>query len=159
MTRFPSGLPCERARAWAALLPDGELSVLEQKLLDAHLGRCHACGHFSAQVAAAAAQLRAAPLQPLPGPVLVPTRYRTRVYARARMVGAAAAVAAMALGIAARAPLSPQQHQTFQLPRVADFSGGDLAEQQALRDVRREAIIAAIAARSRPAGHFGTQPI
>ena len=158
MTRFPSGLPCERARAWAALVPDGELSVLEQKLLDAHLARCRSCSHFSAQVAAAVAQLRAAPLEPLPIPVSVSTRHPRRIPARARMVGAAAAVAAMALGIAARAPLSPGQQETFQQPRVVDFSG-DLAEQQALRDVRREAIVAAIAARSRPAGHFGTQPI
>ena len=158
MTRFPSGLPCERARAWAALLPDGELSVLERRLLDAHLARCGACTHFSAQVAAAVAELRAAELQPLPAPVAVPARHPRRVYARARMVGAAAAVAAMALGVAARAPLSSGQQESLQLPQVVDF-GGDLAEQQALRDARREAIVAAIAARSRPAGHFGTQPI
>lgn len=159
MTRFPSGLPCERARVWSALVPDGELSVLEQKLLDAHLARCRACSHFSAQVTAAVAQLRAAPLQPLPVPIAVSTRHRRRIPARARMVGAAAAVAAMALGVAARAPLSSEQQVTFQLPRVVDFSGGDLAEQQALRDARRAAIVAAIAARSRPTGHFGTQPI
>ena len=156
MTRFPSGLPCERARAWAALVPDGELSVLEQKLLDAHLARCRACSHFSAQVEAAVAQLRAAALQPLPVPVLVSTRHRRRIPARARMVGAAAAVAAMALGVASRAPVSPGQQETFQSPQVVDFSG-DLSEQQALRDARREAIVAAIAARRRPAGHFGTQ--
>jgi predicted anti-sigma-YlaC factor YlaD len=135
------------------------VSVLEQKLLDAHLVRCRSCSHFSAQVAAAAAELRAAALQPLPVPVSVPTRHRPRIYARARMVGAAAAVAAMALGVASRAPLSPGQQQTFPLPRVVDFAGGDLAEQQALRDARREAIVAALAARSRPTGHFGTQPI
>jgi predicted anti-sigma-YlaC factor YlaD len=159
MTRFPSGLPCERARAWAALVPDGELSVLERKLLDAHLARCGACTHFSAQVAALVAQLRDASLHPLPGPVSIPARHPNRIYARARMVGAAAAVAAMALGVASRAPLSPGQHETLRFARVADFAEGDLAEQQALRDARREAIVAAIAARSRPAGHFGTQPI
>jgi hypothetical protein len=158
VTRFSSGLPCERARAWAALVPDGELSVLEQRLLDAHRARCAACRHFSAQVAAVAAELRAAALQPPPVPVLVPARHRRQVGARLRMVGAAAAVAAMALGVAARAPLSTDRQDTFPL-RAADVAGGDRAEQQALRAVRREAIVAAAAARRRPAGHFGTQPI
>jgi predicted anti-sigma-YlaC factor YlaD len=139
-------------------VPDGELSVLEQRLLDGHLARCVACAHFSAQVAAAAAELRAAALQPLADPIAVPAPQRRRVPAGLRMAGAAVAVAAMALGVASRAPLSAGQQETFKLPRVVDFSG-ELAEQQALRDVRREAIAAAIAARSRPAGHFGTQPI
>ena len=78
--------------------------------------------------------------------------------ARVRTVGAAAAVAVMALGIASRAPLSAGERQSFQLRPCVDFSGGDQAEQQALRDLRREAIVAAIEARNRPARHFGNQP-
>ena len=151
--------PCERARSWAALAPDDELSVLEQKLLDAHVARCGSCSHFSVQVAVVAAELRASPARELPRPVSVPAWRRRCVHARARMVGAAAAVAVMALGVASPSPLSAGKQETFRLPRVVDFSGGDRAEQQALRDVRREAIVGAIAARSRPAGHFGTQPI
>jgi hypothetical protein len=154
MTGFPSGLPCERARAWAALVPDGELSMLEQRLLGAHLERCRACRDFSAQVLAAVAELRAAALQPLPGPIAVAVRHRRGIAARARMVGAAAAVAAMALGIAARGPLSAEQ-EPFRFPVAIDYSGGDQAEQQELRDLRREEIVAAIAARRRPARHFG----
>jgi hypothetical protein len=64
----------------------------------------------------------------------------------------------MALGIASRAPLQTSDQQAFQLPRVVDFSGGDEAEQQALRNLRREAIVQATAARNRPARHFGNQP-
>ena len=158
MTRFPRGVLCERARSWAALAPDDELSELEQKLLDAHLARCGACSRFSMQVAAVATELRAAALQPLPRPVSIPTWRRRPVYARVRTVGAAAAVAVMALGIASRAPLSTGDPQSLQLPRVVDFSGGDAAEQQALRNILREAIVQETAARNRPARHFGNQP-
>jgi len=158
MTRFPRGVLCERARSWAALAPDGELSELERKLLDAHVARCGACSTFTVQVAAIAGALRAAALQPLPRPVSISTWRRRHVYARVRMVGAAAAVAAMALGVTARAPLSAGEQQSFQFPRVVDFSGGDLAEHQELRNIRREAIVAAIEARNRPARHFGNQP-
>ena len=149
---------CERARSWAALAPDGELSELERKLLDAHLVRCDACSRFSVQVAAVAAELRAAALQPLPRPVSIPSWRRRPAYARVRTVGAAAAVAVMALGIASRAPLSTGERQSLQFPSVVDFSGGDEAEQQALRNIRREAIVEATAARNRPARHFGNQP-
>jgi hypothetical protein len=149
---------CERARSWAALAPDGELSELEQKLLDSHLARCAGCSRFAVQVAAVATELRAAALQPLAQPVSIATWRRRPAYARVRTVGAAAAVAVMALGIASRAPLQTSDQQAFQLPRVVDFSGGDEAEQQALRNLRREAIVQATAARNRPARHFGNQP-
>lgn len=122
MARHPAGVLCERARAWAALAPDGELSELERKLLDAHLQRCAACGHFAVQVARIAAELREAALQPLPGPVSVPIWRRRPVYARVRAVGAAAAVAVMALGVASRAPLAPSDRDSFDLPRVTNFA-------------------------------------
>ena len=51
---------CERTRTWAALAPDGELAVLERRLLDAHLANCLACRSFADDVAAIAAELRAA---------------------------------------------------------------------------------------------------
>jgi anti-sigma factor RsiW len=122
MARHPTGVLCERARSWAALAPDGELSELERKLLDSHLQRCAACGHFAVRVAAIAAELRAAALEPLPQPVSVPIWRRRPVYARMRAVGAAAAVAAMALGVASRAPLDPSDRESFDLPRVTNFA-------------------------------------
>jgi anti-sigma factor RsiW len=51
---------CERARLWAALEVDGELSELERKLLLAHTQRCAACAHALEQFHAAAAVLRSA---------------------------------------------------------------------------------------------------
>lgn len=122
MAEFPTAVLCERARTWAALAPDNELSELERKLLDAHVQRCPACAHFAVDVAAVAAELRAAALQPLPRPLSVPIWRRRPVYARFRAVGAAAAVAVMALGIAARAPLSSSESDSFDLPRVTNFA-------------------------------------
>ncbi|HWL33791.1 MAG TPA: zf-HC2 domain-containing protein [Gaiellaceae bacterium] len=118
----PTGVLCERARTWAALAPDGELSELERKLLDAHVQRCAACAYFALEVAAVAAELRAAGLQPLPRPLVVPIWRRRPVYARVRTVGAAAAVAVMALGIASRAPLSGSDRELLELPRVTNFA-------------------------------------
>jgi predicted anti-sigma-YlaC factor YlaD len=122
MVGHPNGVLCERARTWAALAPDGELSELERKLLDAHVQRCAACAYFAVEVAAVASELRAAALQPLPRPLVVPIWRRRPVYARVRAVGAAAAVAVMALGVASRAPLSASDRESFDLPRVTNFA-------------------------------------
>jgi predicted anti-sigma-YlaC factor YlaD len=122
MVGHPTGILCERARTWAALAPDGELSELERKLLDAHVQRCAACAHFALEVAAVAGELRAAAPQRLPRPLVVPIWRRRPVYARVRAVGAAAAVAVMALGIAARSPLSTSDSESFEMPRVTNFA-------------------------------------
>ena len=122
MAGHPTGILCERARTWAALAPDGELSELERKLLDAHVQRCSACARFALEVAAVAAELRAAGLERLPRPVSVPVWRRRPVYARVRAVGAAAAVAVMALGVASRAPLAPSERDSFKVPQVTNFA-------------------------------------
>lgn len=158
MTLVSNGALCERARSWAALAPDGELSELERKLLDSHVTRCRACSRFAVEVAAVAADLRACPLQPLPGPVSISTWHRRRVYARARGVAAAAAVAVMAFGIASRAPLATSDRESLQLPRVVDFSGGDQAEIQRLEAAQRLATLRTTPTRLRPARRFGNQP-
>jgi predicted anti-sigma-YlaC factor YlaD len=135
MMRHPRGVLCDRARAWAALAPDGELSELERKLLGSHLDRCDACADFAVRVAAVAAELRAASLQPLPRPISLPVWRRRHVYARVRTVGAAAAVALMALGLAGRAPLSTGDRDRLQLPRVTNFANN--AEQEVALIIRR----------------------
>ena len=122
MAEHPTATLCERARTWAALAPDGELSELERKLLQSHVQRCAACAHFAVEVAAVAAELRAAELRPLTRPLSIPIWRRRPVYARVRAVGAAAAVAAMALGIASRAPLAPSAESSAGLPRVTNFA-------------------------------------
>jgi predicted anti-sigma-YlaC factor YlaD len=121
MADHPAAI-CERARTWAALAPDGELSELERKLLDAHVQRCSPCAHFALDVAAIAAELRSAAPQPLPRPLSVPIWRRRPVYSRVRAVGAAAAVAAMALGVASRGPLTPSDGDSFRVPQVTNFA-------------------------------------
>jgi ferric-dicitrate binding protein FerR (iron transport regulator) len=142
---------CDRARAWAALAPDSELSELERKLLGAHLDRCHACAEFAVEVAAVAASLRAAALQPLPKPVSVPVWRRRPVYARVQAIGAAAAVAAMALGVASRAPLAPSENNSGALPRVTNFANSAPAREVELIS-RRTQNEQASATRFRPMG-------
>ena len=61
MTAAPGQL-CPRARFWASLRVDGELSELEGALLDAHLGRCADCRDYAAGVVGATAALRNTPL-------------------------------------------------------------------------------------------------
>lgn len=141
MTRFPTGVLCERARTWAALAPDGELSELERHLLDSHLVRCAACSRFSVEVAAIALELRHAEPQPLPHPVSIPVWRRRQRYARIRTVGAAAAVAVMALGIASRAPLTTSQQKPLKLPQITDFSENVQGEDAQFRALRHAGII------------------
>jgi hypothetical protein len=137
MAKHSLGTSCERARAWAALAPDGELSMLERKLLDSHVQRCATCSDFAVQVAAVAAGLRTAALEPLPQPVSTPTRWRrSPVYGRVRTVAAGAAVAAMALGIASRAPLATTERDSFALPRITNFSENLQREATQLRALR-----------------------
>ena len=64
-----SGVLCGRARWWAALAPDDELSELERKRLRAHLAGCGACSRFALEAAALAiAVAKAAPTTgPAPG--------------------------------------------------------------------------------------------
>ncbi|HXH89545.1 MAG TPA: zf-HC2 domain-containing protein [Gaiellaceae bacterium] len=160
MTRFPRGVLCERARSWAALAPDNELSELERKLLDSHLERCAGCSSFAERVVAVAEALRSEPLQPLTYPIPVPSWRRRTVYARFRTVGAAAAVAAMALGIAARAPLPSDARQDgFRAPNVAASALDDRTEQDEMRDLRRDQILNAgpVLAATSSVRHFGDQ--
>jgi predicted anti-sigma-YlaC factor YlaD len=85
---------CERAREWASLRLDGELSELERLLLRRHLSRCEPCRAFAESVAAATAVLRSTPAA-LPARRLEVSEPRRRPLRR-RL--AAAAVAAAAAG-------------------------------------------------------------
>jgi predicted anti-sigma-YlaC factor YlaD len=87
---------CDRARDWASLRADGELSELESALLVAHLRRCDGCASFALGVDAVAAQLRTAPLEELARPVRLP---EGRAPLRAVQLGAAAALVAAAAGL------------------------------------------------------------
>jgi hypothetical protein len=143
---------CERVRAWAALAPDGELSQLERRLLDTHLGYCEDCREFASGVAAVACSLRAAALH-RPARLLAPIPVRPRLV-RVRAAAAAAAVAALALGIAQRAPLPTGGD----LPSAPAAGASPVDEQRAFRQHRRAELLASAAAAERAVQAFGDRP-
>jgi ferric-dicitrate binding protein FerR (iron transport regulator) len=92
------GVRCERARHWASLHLDGELSTLEGQLLDRHLRTCEECRAFDAGIVVATSLLREAPPElPRRQASPVPAR-RSRFRFEARRT---ALVAAAALGLGA----------------------------------------------------------
>jgi len=143
---------CERTRTWAALAPDGELAVLERRLLDAHLARCLACRSFADDVAAIAAELRAAAVERTARRLVLPAVPMRRTGASRLRAGASvAAVAAMALGIAARTPLADHGDRRSRAPGAspADVARAEL---HTVRLFRQEEQMRRIdAPRSRPA--------
>lgn len=91
---------CERAREWASLRLDGELSEFEQALLGGHLEKCADCARYVAQVDTTTTALRGAEWERLVTHVTLPVRRRRAVPLRAMsaMAGAAAVAAAVGLG-------------------------------------------------------------
>jgi hypothetical protein len=85
---------CARARAWASLRLDDQLSDFEEVLLEAHLARCDDCGAFAASISDLTAALRSAPLEQPAFAFEPPHRTRGRTVAL-RAVSAAAAVAVL----------------------------------------------------------------
>ncbi|HXV58772.1 MAG TPA: zf-HC2 domain-containing protein [Gaiellaceae bacterium] len=98
---------CERAREWASLRLDGELSLLEEELLERHLGACESCGAFEAGMRETTELLRAAPEElpsrplRLPEPVAGASPLLKR---RTAVVAAAALVAGALVGSFAERP-------------------------------------------------------
>jgi len=91
---------CERAREWASLRLDGELSELERALLDAHTRNCAACAEYVAEIGAFTTAIRFAELEQLPRPVALPLRRSFAWATRAFQAGAAtAAVLAITAGV------------------------------------------------------------
>ena len=87
---------CERARQWASLDVDSELSTFERALLQAHLADCVECCEFRSSGGRCANALRTAPLQPFT--VTVPGRVRRRVSRSLAPAVAALAVVSVGLG-------------------------------------------------------------
>lgn len=57
----PRNSRCDRARQWASLRIDGELSELEDALLEKHLEGCVSCSAFAVRLAATTEAVRSAP--------------------------------------------------------------------------------------------------
>jgi Putative zinc-finger len=153
-----SSARCERTRLWAALIPDGELSLLERRLLEAHLGHCATCRGFAERVAEIAADLREAAAERPSRRLLLPAApIRRSAHVRVRSVASLAAVAAMAVGIAAQAPV-PIERQRPPAPVGAAPAEVEDAEQRTMRFLRRDAQLASPKYADRPAHAFGTRP-
>jgi len=88
---------CERAREWASLELDGELSTFERALLDAHLEGCRTCTEFRSTISGLTGALRSAPHERFDG-VVIGRHPRRRVRMRLAPAAAAMAVAAVGLG-------------------------------------------------------------
>ncbi|MCW2965992.1 MAG: hypothetical protein JWO17_3244 [Actinomycetia bacterium] len=97
-----SGHVCERARFWASLRLDGELSELEGALLDAHLARCTGCQAVVERFGASTTALRTATLEHI-APVAVDLPRSPR-----RLLATVAVAAVLVLGVIAGGFVSGQ---------------------------------------------------
>ena len=131
---------CDRARVWASLALDGELSELERRLLQAHLGHCESCAAFVAGVEALTEVLRTAPLEVSDRTFAAPARRRLVPGKRLAVQGAlAASLAGLAAGLGVLAgPLTrgsdePAPRLSEDVVLVTPSSANQLGEQGRLR--------------------------
>jgi anti-sigma factor RsiW len=90
-------IECERARLWASLDADSEITELERAALAAHLGGCPACAAAVEQLDEVVRSLRRTPLVEPSRPLIV--LRRRRHHGRLHLAASAAAVvAALAFG-------------------------------------------------------------
>ena len=105
-----NSLTCDRVRERICAEVDGELSIFERRLVDAHERSCPDCLDFRQSVRRIAAAMRSTPLEPLPRPIALPVRHRLALRARSfQLAGATAAVAFMA-GVTAWSVVSDPEH-------------------------------------------------
>lgn len=92
---------CERARTWASLRADGELSELEEALLDGHVAVCPSCAAFARGFAGVAGAMRGLDLeQPAPLALALPRRRaRTLLPIGLAALGLAVSAAIVALAV------------------------------------------------------------
>jgi len=135
MMSASTGQLCARARFWASLRIDGELSELEGALLDAHLARCPDCRAVAAGFAEATESLREAPLE-RSAPIVVALRRGPK-----RLVVAAGIAAVIAAGAVAGGFVRGEvDAKTSSTPRaVAVVAGFETADQ--IRRLRRMSLL------------------
>lgn len=85
---------------WATLLPDGELSVFERRLLDAHCLRCSDCRRLRDDVGSVTAIMRTVPLIEMSRSVRVVSSQRLRAWRPAAGAFASSGAAVLALVLA-----------------------------------------------------------
>jgi hypothetical protein len=129
---------CERAREYASLRLDGELSELEEALLAAHLSRCEPCKSFDADIRMLTSELREAAFERPSEPIVIPgRRHAARQVLR---VGTAAAVVAVALFAGAVETVLKPRTATSATPaaNMLIAPGSEVRELRALNRVRLE---------------------
>ena len=100
MSGTPRSGVCDRARVWASLLPDGELSLFERRLLEAHCVRCGDCRRLRDDVASLTTVVRHTPLDEIVRPVRVPSaRFRSWRPATGILASGGAAALAFVLAV------------------------------------------------------------
>src|SRR5215218_955231 len=122
---------CERAREYASLALDGELSQFEHALLRAHVEQCDGCRSYQVGLVATTDRLRSAPLERLSRPVVLPQRQR--VSFRGVQVGLVAALVVVALGLGG--VISSLGSGDSVRPQASLPKAG---ESQEMQDIRRE---------------------
>jgi hypothetical protein len=103
---------CDRVRQWSSLRVDGELSELEDVLLEKHLGGCADCRSFEASLHSAARVLRTAPVEAPTVAFRVPRRAAVRFPVSRRL-----AVAAVAVAVALGSLVGSQLNRPAPLPK------------------------------------------
>lgn len=112
---------CDRAREWASLQLDGELSELERAMLKAHSRRCAACAEYLVEVGAITQAVRSTRLEPVPHPIVLPLRRSFGWASRVLQAGAAtAAVIAVTAGLALQLGSSPSSRNFIQDVRLPE---------------------------------------
>lgn len=143
---------CDRARQWASIELDGELSAFEGVLLHAHLAGCGSCREFHAGIGDFAAALRSAPEEQFEGVQLGRMRRRVRL----RLAPAVAAMAVLAVGlgsISASSQLGFDSGTTTPPAAVSvDVSSQDAMNLHTLRALERMDIAKSPARTSRSGG-------
>jgi ferric-dicitrate binding protein FerR (iron transport regulator) len=128
---------CDRAREWVSLRLDGELSPLEEELLERHLELCDECRTFEEDVRWATDVLRLTPQERPARRLTIRAAPKPRV--SARRVTAIAAAAALALGALVGAILDgPSSTAPSQAPNELSFLTRDADE---LRELPRTRIL------------------
>ena len=121
---------CERAREYASLALDGELSQFEHALLRAHLEQCAGCRSYNGGLVATTERLRNAPLERLERPITLPSRQR--VSFRNVQAGLAAALVVTAIGLGGL--LSSLGSSDSVRPRTET---PEVSERREMRDINR----------------------
>lgn len=134
MVRPPA---CDRARTWASLRLDGELSELEGALLEAHLSRCVDCSAAVDAVDEATAVVRTAPLARPPAVVVAAQeRGSMRKFVAATASTIAVTVALTGIGFAAALHLVSHGNSTPKLQHVSAVASSMSDDVELLAGVR-----------------------